>query len=166
MIAAPGLVLALAALLIIYIDPAEPDRYVTITYTTFVLYVLYSATPYTLALRRSRLMQSTRSWAHWVSAGWYTPLSALSSGTNSSFFGRYYSILVASFRWGFGVGLWATPASTVLFPVVGLKSVACAMRPERGGLQQYSVPTQNPSHAFPVLRQAYATPIVYQCHLV
>ena len=126
MIAAVRLVLA----------SVEPDRYAAITYTTLVLYVLYSATFYTLALCRSRLMQSTRSWAHWVDTSWYTLLSALSSGTNSLFFfGLYFSILVASFRWGFGVGLWVTLTATVLFTVIGLKSVACAMRTERSGLQ-------------------------------
>src|SRR5437879_978666 len=37
------LLLATAALGIIYIDPSEPDRYVAATYTALTLYVAYSA---------------------------------------------------------------------------------------------------------------------------
>src|SRR5205814_1721557 len=120
MIAAMRLVLASAGLLIIYIDPAEPDRYVAVTYTALVLYVIYSATLYTLALRRSLRLQSVRNLTHWIDVGWYTLLVALSNGTNSIFFfGFYFAILVASFRWGFASGLRVTLVSTALFALVG-----------------------------------------------
>jgi hypothetical protein len=45
-------VLALSALLIIYVDPLEPDRFVRITYTTLALYTIYSASVYLLARKR------------------------------------------------------------------------------------------------------------------
>jgi len=45
-------VLALSALIIIYVDPSEPDRFVKITYTTLALYTIYSASVYALSLRR------------------------------------------------------------------------------------------------------------------
>lgn len=123
MIAAMRLLLALSGLLIIYIDPSEPDCYVALTYSTLVFYVVYSAILYILALRHSLLLQSVRTIAHWVDVGWYTLLIALSSGTNSVFFfGFYFSILVASFRWGFASGLRVTLVSTVLFTTVGFKT--------------------------------------------
>lgn len=123
MIAAMRFLLALSGLLIIYIDPSEPDRYVALTYSTLVSYVVYSATLYILALRHSLLLRSVRTIAHWVDVGWYTLLIALSSGTNSVFFfGFYFSILVASFRWGFASGLRVTLVSTVLFTTVGFKT--------------------------------------------
>ena len=37
------LVLAMSALIVIYVDPSEPDRLVKVTYTTLALYTLYSA---------------------------------------------------------------------------------------------------------------------------
>ena len=49
------LVLALSALIIIVVDPAEPDRFVKITYTALALYTVYSAYVYFL----SRTRQST-----------------------------------------------------------------------------------------------------------
>ncbi len=123
MIAAMRLLLALSGLLIIYIDPSEPDRYVALTYSPLVFYVVYSATLCILALRHSLLLRSVRTIAHWVDVGWYTLLIALSSGTNSVFFfGFYFSILVASFRWGFASGLRVTLVSTVLFTTVGFKT--------------------------------------------
>jgi tRNA nucleotidyltransferase (CCA-adding enzyme) len=42
------LVLSLSALIVIYIDPAEPDRFVAATYAALTLYILYSAALYFL----------------------------------------------------------------------------------------------------------------------
>jgi signal transduction histidine kinase len=121
------LILALSALLIIYIDPAEPDRYVAITYTTLILYGVYSVTLYLLAWRRSRFLSAVRALAHWLDVGWYTLLIALSSGTNSLFFfGFYFPILVAAFRWGFAAGIRVTLASAVLFTTVGFQTAPAA----------------------------------------
>jgi signal transduction histidine kinase len=117
MIARMRLILASSALLIIFIDPAEPDRYVALTYTTLVLYTLYSAALYLFA----RYFEAIRRWAHWLDVGWFTALVALSSGTNSIFFfGFFFSILVASFRWGFASGLRVAVISAAIFTTVGL----------------------------------------------
>lgn len=114
------LILAVAALLIIYIDPAEPDRYVSVTYGALLLYVLYSAVIFVLVASHNPLARMIRLWAYWADVGWYTMLIALSSGTNSIFFIFYYfSILVASFRIGFTSGLRVTITSSLLFTVVG-----------------------------------------------
>ena len=83
-IAGLRLLLGASALFIIYLDPTEPDRYVALTYTTLILYVLYSALIYLLAVRRSPLMRYLHNRAHWIDVGWYTLLIALSSGTNSA----------------------------------------------------------------------------------
>jgi signal transduction histidine kinase len=120
-IAALRIVLAASALLIIYIDPAEPNRYVALTYTSLVCYALYSVTLYALARRRSPLLPSIRAVSHWVDVGWYTLLIALSNGTHSVFFfGFYFAILVASFRWGFTSGIRVTLVSAIIFSTVGL----------------------------------------------
>ena len=121
MIAVIRLILASSALLIIFIDPSEPDRYVVLTYTILVLYTLYSAALYLFA----RYFEAIRRWVHWLDVGWFTGLIALSSGTNSLFFfGFPFAILMASFRWGFRPGLRVTIASALLFAIVGLATRA------------------------------------------
>jgi signal transduction histidine kinase len=120
-IAVMRLVLAASALLIIFIDPTQPNHFVTITYLTLVLYTLYSAVLYTLALRNSPILKSIYAWAHWADVAWYILLIGLSSGTSSIFFfGFFFAILVASFRWGFASGLRVTIVSVLLSTVVGL----------------------------------------------
>jgi signal transduction histidine kinase len=123
-IAAMRLVLATAGLLIIFIDPAEPDRFVFATYTTLTLYALYSLLLYGLAARRWGLPPVLIKGAHWIDVGWYTVLIALSTGTNSIFFfGFFFAILIASFRFGLRGGLQVTVASTILFTGVGLATI-------------------------------------------
>src|SRR5262245_56253494 len=85
-VASARLILALSGLLIIYVDPAEPDRFVAATYTLLIVYVVYSAALYLFALRQSPLIEHIQRWSHWADVGWYTVLVALSSGTNSVFF--------------------------------------------------------------------------------
>jgi signal transduction histidine kinase len=118
MISAMRALLALAALLVIYIDPAEPDRFVVPTYLALAGYTIYSAVIWLLAIRNSRLLPTKI--LHWLDVAWYLPLIALSSGTNSIFFFfLFFAILGASFGWGFSAGLRVTIVSTVLFTVVG-----------------------------------------------
>lgn len=118
MISAMRALLALAALLVIYVDPAEPDRFVVPTYVALTGYTIYSVVIWLLAIRKSRILPIKI--LHWLDVAWYLPLIALSSGTNSIFFFfLFFAILVASFGWGFNAGLRVTIVSTVLFTVVG-----------------------------------------------
>jgi signal transduction histidine kinase len=116
------LLLAAAALGIMYIDPSEPDRYVVLTYTALVLYVAYSAMLCTYAWRGNCLALTAI--AHWVDVGWYVLLIGLSNGTNSVFFHFFFfAILVAAFQWGFRSGLGVTLVSVTLFTTVGFVMV-------------------------------------------
>lgn len=120
MIGVMRLILASSALLIIYIDPSEPDRLVDVTYASLVLYVAFSAALYFLSLWQPGRFGRLSSWAPWMDVSWYTLLIALSSGTNSIFFFFFFfPILVSSFRQGFKSGLQITIASAVLFIIVG-----------------------------------------------
>ncbi|HJQ71171.1 MAG TPA: histidine kinase [Blastocatellia bacterium] len=119
MIAIMRLVLASSALLIICLDPSEPDRLVRVTYTALVLYTSYSLLLLVLTMR-GVVSNLFRRLAHWVDIGWYLLLIALSSGTSSIFFYFFFfSILVASFRWGFSEGVLVTVISTALFTIIG-----------------------------------------------
>jgi len=118
MVALMRLILAASALIIIFIDPSEPDRLVAVTYGVLVVYTIYSTAVYVSSLRRSSMLLNR--FAHWVDIGCYLVMVALSSGTSSVFFFFFFfAILVASFRLGFAQGLYATLASTILFIVVG-----------------------------------------------
>src|ERR1044072_3403462 len=97
------IVLALSALIIIYVDPSEPDRLVRITYSTLALYTVYSASAYFLSLRRESAFRDIP--LYWIDVAWYVVLISLSSGTNSLFFFFFFfAILVASFRAGSTAG--------------------------------------------------------------
>ena len=121
MISAMRLVLASVALLVIYIDPSQPDRLVELTYFLLVLYTVYSGAIYVLSLVSPQSLPL--SLLHWFDLAWYIGLIALSSGTNSIFFFfLFFAILVASFRWGFASGLRMTIAATLLFAIVGYVS--------------------------------------------
>src|SRR5919112_271886 len=118
MIGAMRLLLALSALLVIYIDPSEPDRFVTVTYATLALYSLYSGVLYYGASTGRPVLPFTE--AHWVDVCWYLVLIALSSGTNSVFFFFFFfAILTAAFCKGYIEGLRVTVASVFLFTIIG-----------------------------------------------
>lgn len=118
MIGLVRLVLALAALVIIFIDPTEPDKNVELTYGALVLYTIYSAAVYALSLRRGG--RGPRRLTHWVDVAFYLAFVSLSSGTNSVFFlSFFFAIIVASFRFGFPEGMRVTVASAVLFSCIG-----------------------------------------------
>lgn len=110
--------LAVSALIITFIDPTSPDRFIEITYFALLGYCTYSAILYFLSLRdKSSVSTNT---IIWTDTAWYLVLISLSSGTNSIFYLFFlFSILVAAFRAGFKSGLYVTFVSALLFTVVG-----------------------------------------------
>jgi signal transduction histidine kinase len=118
MIAAMRLMLTLLALLSTYIDPGETTHYVAATYTVLTLYLAYSITLLTLAIRRRCTIPAAV--VCWLDIGWDILLIGSSKGTNSIFcFFLYFPILVASFQSGFTSGLGITLVATVLFTGIG-----------------------------------------------
>jgi hypothetical protein len=110
------LILSSVALLILYTDPSE-SSHLSLTYTTLLLYTLYSAGVYLAAARRWMLPKGA---AHWIDVAWHTVLVSSSGGSNSLFFVFYFfDILVASFRLGAAEGLRVTAVSAALFTSVG-----------------------------------------------
>lgn len=120
MVAVMRFVLAFSALLIIYIDPAEPDRFVFETYLVLVLYTLYSAAVYFFLVRDRPFIYRVLNYSHWLDVCWYLLLISLSSGTSSLFFFFFFfAILHTSFTYGFFSGLEITLVSAVAFTVIG-----------------------------------------------
>ena len=123
-------VLALSGLIVIYVDPSEPDRFVRITYTTLALYTSYSAAVYFLSLRRQSTFRGIP--LYWIDVAWYVLLISLSSGTNSLFFFFFFfAILVASFRSGYRAGLDVTIVSATLFVTIGYFTTPTPIEPNR-----------------------------------
>jgi signal transduction histidine kinase len=115
------LVLSLSALIVIYIYPTEPDRFVKATYAALTFYIIYSAALYLMsALRYASVWEGV---VPWIDVGFYLILISLSSGTNSFFFFFFFfAILVASFRQGFKPGLSVAVMSALSFTIIGFLS--------------------------------------------
>jgi signal transduction histidine kinase len=123
-------VLALSALIIIFVDPSEPDRLVNITYTTLALYTAYSAFVYFLSRRDQSIFRGIP--LYWIDVAWFLVLISLSSGTNSLFFFFFFfAILVASFRSGYRAGLEVTVVSATLFVTIGYFTTFTQIEPNR-----------------------------------
>ena len=91
----------------------------TATYVALVLYTAYSFVIYILSIRRSALLPQRI--LHWLDLVLYMPLIAVTGGSNSMFFFfLFFSILVASFGWGFIEGVRMTLVTASLFTIVSV----------------------------------------------
>lgn len=112
------LVLASSALFINMLHPGEASAILGAN-IALGLYTVYGIVIYVLSIRRSTLLPQRI--LHWLDLLWYVPLLALSSGTSSIFFFfLFFSILVASFGWGFMEGIRMTLVTASLFTIVAV----------------------------------------------
>jgi len=136
-LAALRVILAVAGLLIIYLIPSDPGRYVTVAYYTLIAYIGYSFIIYAMSRHRINFSRTVLQSLIWIDLAWYTLLVALTDGANSSFFFFYlFTIIVASSRGGYAFGLLVTGASgaicvamAVLLPTENFDMPRFAMRP-------------------------------------
>ena len=120
------IMLAVSALVVIFIDPISPHRFSELTDAVLISYCLYSIFLYFWA-RRAILLVLTDI-AIWVDVTWYLVLIALSNGTNSIFFFFFFfSVLIAAYRSGFKAGLRVTIVSTLLFSIIGYATVSSGL---------------------------------------
>jgi signal transduction histidine kinase len=110
------LFLSVTGLIAIYIDPSEPDYFVSLAYGALIIYTLYSAGIYYAATRVETFPRKDNEWLVWTDLFLYSLLISLSGGTNSVFFWFYFfAILVACSRLGPRVGLSMTFVATAVF---------------------------------------------------
>jgi signal transduction histidine kinase len=110
------LFLSITALIAIYLDPSEPDRFVPLTYSALVMYALYSAVIYCTARYAGTFSRTFTVLLVWADLTLYSVLLSLSSGTNSIFFLFYFFvILVACSRLGANTGVAVTFTATAVF---------------------------------------------------
>jgi hypothetical protein len=109
--------LVFAGLIIIWIDPTEPARFVELTYASLVVYGIWALLLFASA---GRGMEWIHRYAPWIDVACAAYLVALTQGTSSIFFFMFlFAILVASFSQGYREGVLITATSTALFAVVG-----------------------------------------------
>ena len=115
MIAAIRCILAFSGLVIIYVDPTQPAIFSALTYTSLVIYGIWSCVLAIMAFRRDPSAPPPRD-THWGDVLFCAYLVTLTQGTNSLFFTFFlFAILSASFSRGFQEGLLVTGASVILF---------------------------------------------------
>ncbi|KQQ33643.1 hypothetical protein ASF61_11305 [Duganella sp. Leaf126] len=114
------LVLAVSALLTLYIAPADLDFSNDLGTVIFLAYVIHSAVLY-LAARLHRNPFWHGKTVYWLDLGWYA-LMLYFSGGNISFFLPFFFfvILTASFQWGFEEGARISLAAAVLLTATAL----------------------------------------------
>jgi signal transduction histidine kinase len=113
------LAVALCGLVAMIIDEAELHGFILLTYATIILYSIYSATLYFLALRQT--FKSSERLTPWIDAAVYCVLIGLSGGASSIFFLLFFfAIIEVSFRWGAKTARRMTNVSALLFAAIGL----------------------------------------------
>src|SRR3954463_1775209 len=80
------LLLSISALLIILIDPSEPNRLENLTHFTLIAYVFYSAIIYAFSRRQKNFPFQVMHLLTWADVIWYSILITLGTGTNAVFF--------------------------------------------------------------------------------
>jgi signal transduction histidine kinase len=112
-------VLGFSALAVVVVDPPRIGRLVELTYFAVGLYCAYTVLVAAISHRLG--WPAPPKALHWADVAFYSLLIALTDGTGSVFFlFFFYSIMVASFCWGFREGMLVTIASSVLFLSVEL----------------------------------------------
>jgi signal transduction histidine kinase len=120
MIAAIRCILAFSGLVIIYVDPTQPAIFSALTYSSLVIYGIWSCVLAIMAFRRDLSAPPPRD-THWGDVLFCAYLVTLTQGTNSLFFTFFlFAILSASFSRGIQEGLLVTGASVILFILASL----------------------------------------------
>jgi len=121
MVASMRLVLSIAALSAILVDPTGLRGIAGFTWLPFFGYILYSL----IVFVGSRLNSpfSHRKSVHWLDLCWYALIVLSTEGIHSFFFlFFFFAILTSSLRWGFEEGARVTLASVALFAACGVGS--------------------------------------------
>ncbi len=120
MVAIMRCLLALAGLVVVYLDPTHA-RWVELAYSSLIIYAAYSAILCVRAVRGSFALRAQP----WIDAFFYVYLVALTHGTGSIFFTFFFfAIVAASFSRGFREGFAVTMLAVLSFAVIGLAGYA------------------------------------------
>lgn len=119
------LVLAATALITVLIDPAVVQALPVGAWLAFTVFTLHNVVLYVLA--HTHRQRTPSRITTWLDLGWYTILVSITGNDSSLFFLFYFfSILVASFRYGFDEGARITLAAAVLYSLTALSTAGPA----------------------------------------
>jgi signal transduction histidine kinase len=120
MVFAMRLLLAISALLTLFIAPADLSFNTRINATIFFAYALHSAVLYLAARLHNNPFWHGRT-VYWLDLAWYTLMVYFSGGNNSFFVPFFFFvILTTSFQWGFDEGARISMASAVLLTLAAI----------------------------------------------
>jgi signal transduction histidine kinase len=115
------LVLAATSLLTVFIDPQAMRGFPAFAWLVFFGFTVHNVVLYMMAYRGWRGADSRI--ALWLDIAWYALLVYVTGGGNSLFYlFFFFSIMIASFRFGFDEGARVTLASTFLFSLTAVSS--------------------------------------------
>ena len=113
LIAKMRVVLALATLLTIMVDPVDLGKPPPVTMLVLSGYALHSLA--ILMLWQSRRAVHHPRLIHWLDVCWFTLLLALTGPLAGIFLLFFFAIATAAFRWGYDEGARVTLACTFLY---------------------------------------------------
>ena len=115
------LLVSAIALLAIWLDPTEPARYASLTYTLAGSYTVASLAVVVWLRRRSTFTRAEAVAAHVADVVVAAALTLFTDGPNSPFFTFFvYTLLAAAYRWGLYETIFTTTANAILLLVEGL----------------------------------------------
>lgn len=114
-LATARVLLAVASLLAIYLDPTEPQRYATLAYSLLVAYAAFSVGIAYLLRARPATARPVRWVALAIDMLWAAALTMFTEGPNSPFFVLFVFVLLgAAYRWGFRETVLSAGAAALL----------------------------------------------------
>jgi signal transduction histidine kinase len=121
LIAITRVVMAIAALLAIWLDPSQPASYTQLAYTSLFCYLLYAlgvallAWQAVVSLRRFQLV------THILDLAFFSLLIYITEGSSSPFFVYFvFSLVCATLRWRWHGILWTAIAALTIFLGMGV----------------------------------------------
>lgn len=118
LIAKMRLVLAVATLLTVTIDPNGLGQPYPYTKIVFYIYTAQSILIYILSETHNAVRQSKL--IHWIDVFWFTLLLTLTGPMSGFFFLFFFAISTAAFRWGYDEGARITLACAALYALAGV----------------------------------------------
>ena len=120
-IAAGRVILAAMSLLAVWLDPAEPSRFVAATYTVLAGYLVHALALLVAVWRLGARVDRLALPAHLLDVPLFGVLIFLTEGATSPFFAFFiFALLVAALRWQAGGVVWTGLAVLIVYGGVSL----------------------------------------------
>jgi signal transduction histidine kinase len=121
LIAITRVVMAVVALLAIWLDPSQPARYAWVAYVSLTCYLVYALALALLAWQTLVSLRRLRLPTHVLDLAFFSLLIYLTEGPASPFFVYFvFSLVCATLRWRWHGTLWTAAAALPMFIGMGV----------------------------------------------